>query len=87
MDDNELMQHISRILYFGNDRNIELSLTQLLDILKKNNAPSGQIKFVGRALGATRELAELAVLKFGEEIRRRDIDRLLDRVYSRRRGG
>ena len=42
MDDKELMEHISHILYYGNERNIELSLTQLWDILKKNDCRIAQ---------------------------------------------
>ncbi len=87
MDDKELMEHISHILYYGNERNIELSLTQLWDILKKNDAPAGQIRLMEMALGATQKLADLAVLKYGEKITERDIERTLDRVYRYRRGG
>ena len=86
MDNKELMKHISRIILVGEERIIEYSLRELLDILKRNKAPSEQVYLLERAMGVKGELAELGVLKFGEEISEREFNNAVNRAYARRRG-
>lgn len=86
MDNKDLMKHITRIILAGDERIIDLSLRELLDILKRNKAPSRQIYILERALGVTGELAELGVLKFGEKISEREFDAAISKAYARRRG-
>ena len=85
MNEKELLQLISHIIACGEPRNIALSLTELRQILEREEADPKLLDKMNEAIEANVELAELGKTKFGAVITEKELGKAIRDAYERRR--